>query len=273
MAHKILIVLTMIVAIALSGCSESGRSNNNFSDPSNNLPDPSEEDGTKDALESDLSTTTQTYTPKPRPTIPVVSGRKTLITDEKTQASIYYDKGFYFKIDDQEYKLADDRPDAYYMIADEPEFPQAVFHLYAIEKDDQYFVVDLHTPTNGVGSTDESWYFLYNNKTLKLIEHLKSYDLQDKYPEIEFEPAGEKMIRFKVPGLDKEYKIETGNEDYIKHGEYKFVFLPILALSVEKDYVILECLLSTAGRREEFAKVLLYFNIDENGIELFDLKD
>ena len=121
-------------------------------------------------------------------------------------------------------------------------------------------------------STDESWYFLYKNKTLKLIEYLDPSDLSDKYPEIEFEPAGEKTIRFKVPGLDKEYKIETGNEDYIKFSDYKFIFSTIISLSVEKDYVILDCALDTAERHEGFGSASLYFNIDEDGIELFDLK-
>ncbi len=37
---------------------------------------------------------------------------KTLKTDEKYDASIYYDKGFYFKVDTQTYKLKDDCIDA-----------------------------------------------------------------------------------------------------------------------------------------------------------------
>lgn len=198
---------------------------------------------------------------------------KTLVTDEKYNASICYDRGFYFKIDTQTYKLKDDCIDAPAIIADEFEYPRPIFNLFTINSDNIYFVVTLIYPTNGSDSTAYSWFFVYQDNILKLIREQDPYNFTTLLPEyINYKCNENGTITFAMPDLDREITLRPTNPNFEEHDNGTFRFSLIRDIYVQDNLITFDTIIySNKSHCTLSGEIHLTYEINKNDINLIKL--
>lgn len=254
MSYKVGIII-LAVCIILSGCGKLTHQKKTMDDVNNNNNNSESAEPSKLAISNgDIC--------------------KTIISDEKYNASIYYDKGFYFKVDSQILKIKDDDSDSQDIIADEFEFPRPKFSLYSINNDNLYFIIKLLYPTNGTGSSASSWFIMYKNNSLTLLGNYSPYDFNSlMLPEsVEYESIQDGMIKFTMPDLNKEYRMTPTNPEYSRKGDRMFFFSVARDISIEKNLIIFDTILKNYDSHSILTGgVSLVFSINETGLELVDL--